>query len=110
MVDTKRLRLISIMIDQWHKYKPGFSLAELLIALAIAAMLLVAVAVAFNASATNYQQNEDIFKVVNSARQALCRITRASANAVSMRTERRMHFYRRRDIHIDITAAIISCI
>ena len=38
-------------------------------------MLLVAVAVAFNASAVNYQQNEDIFKVVNSARQALFRIT-----------------------------------
>jgi prepilin-type N-terminal cleavage/methylation domain-containing protein len=57
------------------KYKTGFTLAELLIALAISAMLLVAVAVAFNASATNYQQNEDIFKVINSARQALCRIT-----------------------------------
>jgi len=65
------------MIDQMKniKSKPGFTLAELLIALAISAMLLVAVAVAFNASATNYQQNEDIFKVVNSARQALCRIT-----------------------------------
>ena len=65
------------MIDQMKniKYKPGFSLAELLIALAIAAMLLAAVAVAFNASATNYRQNEDIFKAVNSARQALCRIT-----------------------------------
>jgi len=55
--------------------KPGFTIAELLIALALAAMLLVAVAVAFNASATNYQQNEDIFKVVNSARLALFRIT-----------------------------------
>ena len=74
------------MIDRMKniKYKLGFSLAELLIALAIAAMLLVAVAVAFNASATNYQQNEDIFKVVNSARQALCRITSQlrTANAV----------------------------
>ena len=38
-------------------------------------MLLVAVAVAFNASAVNYQQNEDIFKVVNSTRQALFRMT-----------------------------------
>jgi prepilin-type N-terminal cleavage/methylation domain-containing protein len=55
--------------------KAGFTIAELLIALAIAAMLLAAVAVAFNASATNYQQNDDIFKVVNSARQALFRIT-----------------------------------
>jgi prepilin-type N-terminal cleavage/methylation domain-containing protein len=55
--------------------KKGFTLAELLIALAIAAILLVAVAVAFNASAINYQENEDIFKVVNSARQALFRMT-----------------------------------
>jgi Tfp pilus assembly protein PilW len=56
----------------------------LLIALTIAAMLLVAVAVAFNASAANYQQNEDIFKAVNSARQALFRITTQlrTANAV----------------------------
>jgi len=57
------------------KYKSGFTLAELLVALAIAAILLVAVAVAFNASAINYQENEDIFKAINSARQALLRIT-----------------------------------
>jgi hypothetical protein len=56
----------------------------LLIALTIAAMLLVAVEAAFNASAVNYQQNEDIFKAVNSARQALFRITTQlrTANAV----------------------------
>jgi hypothetical protein len=47
----------------------------LLIALALAGMLLAAVAVAINASATNYQQNKDIFKAVNSARQALFRMT-----------------------------------
>jgi prepilin-type N-terminal cleavage/methylation domain-containing protein len=58
-----------------NKYKPGFTLIELLIALSIAAMLLAAVAVAFNASAVNYQQNEDMFNAVNSARQALFRIT-----------------------------------
>lgn len=57
------------------KYKAGFTIVELLIALALSAMLLAAVAVAINASATNYQQNEDIFKVVNNARQALFRIT-----------------------------------
>jgi len=57
------------------KYKTGFTVAELLIALAISAMLLVAVAVAFNASATNYQENEDIFRTINNARQALFRIT-----------------------------------
>ncbi|MFC1604174.1 type II secretion system protein J [Planctomycetota bacterium] len=57
------------------KYKTGFTIAELLIALAISAMLLVAVAVAFNASAVNYQENEDIFRTINNARQALFRIT-----------------------------------
>jgi len=53
----------------------GFSIAELLIALAITAILLAAVAVALNASIINYRVNEDIFKAVNSARQALSRIT-----------------------------------
>jgi len=57
------------------KYKTGFTVAELLIALAISAMLLVAVATAFNASATNYQENEAIFKTINNARQALFRMT-----------------------------------
>jgi len=57
------------------KYKTGFTIAELLIALAISAMLLVAVAVAFNASAVNCQENEDIFKTINNARQALFRMT-----------------------------------
>jgi prepilin-type N-terminal cleavage/methylation domain-containing protein len=66
------------------KYKSGFTLAELLVALAIAAILLVAVAVAFQASAINYQRNEEIFKVINSARQALFRMTSQlrTANAV----------------------------
>ena len=57
------------------RHKTGFTVAELLIALAISGILLVAVAVAFNASAVNYQQNEDIFKAINGARQALFRIT-----------------------------------
>jgi prepilin-type N-terminal cleavage/methylation domain-containing protein len=57
------------------KYKPGFSLAELLISLAITAILLVAVAIAFNASVINYSENEDIFRTINNARQALFRIT-----------------------------------
>jgi len=53
----------------------GFTLVEILIALAITAMLLTAVAVAFNASIINYTENESIYKAVNSARQALFRIT-----------------------------------
>ncbi len=53
----------------------AFTLVEVLIALAISAILLAAVAVAFNASAMNYRENEEIYKAINSARQALFRIT-----------------------------------
>jgi hypothetical protein len=37
--------------------------------------LLTAIAFAFQSSIVNYTENEDIFKTINSARQALCRIT-----------------------------------
>ena len=57
------------------KYSDGFTIVELLVALAITGILLAAVAVAFHASIVNYQENEDIFKTINSARQALCRMT-----------------------------------
>ncbi len=53
----------------------GFTVVECLIVLAISAMLLTAIAVAFNASLTNYQENEEMFRAVNSARQALARMT-----------------------------------
>jgi prepilin-type N-terminal cleavage/methylation domain-containing protein len=57
------------------RYKAGFTIVELLIALAIGAMLLAAVAVAFNASIINFRENEEIFRTINSTRQALFRIT-----------------------------------
>lgn len=57
------------------EYKRGFSLIELLLVLAISAMLLAAVAAAFNASIINYQENEKIFKTINGARSALLRMT-----------------------------------
>ncbi len=57
------------------KYETGFTIAELLLALAIASILLATVATAFNASIINYRENEDMFKVINSARQSLFRIT-----------------------------------
>lgn len=57
------------------KRKAGFTIAELLLAVAIAGMLLAAVAYAFNASAINCRENEEIFKTMNNARQALFRIT-----------------------------------
>ena len=53
----------------------GLTVVELLLALSIAAILLVGVATAINASFTNYRENEDMFKAINSARQALLRIT-----------------------------------
>jgi type II secretory pathway component PulJ len=58
-----------------HKSAFGFTIVELLLGLAITALLLTAVAVAFNASTTNYRDNEDMFKAMNNARQALFRIT-----------------------------------
>ncbi len=58
-----------------EKSSAGFTIAELLISLAIMALILVAVAAAFNASVISYRDNEDIFKTINNARQALTRIT-----------------------------------
>ncbi len=63
------------MSDKSTKFVTGFTVLELLIALAITGLLLAAVAVAFDASVTNYRENEDIFKAANSARQALSRVT-----------------------------------
>jgi prepilin-type N-terminal cleavage/methylation domain-containing protein len=53
----------------------GFTIIECLIGLAISAVLLTAVAVAFNASVVNYRENEDMFWTMNNARQALARMT-----------------------------------
>ncbi|MHC4423967.1 MAG: prepilin-type N-terminal cleavage/methylation domain-containing protein [Planctomycetota bacterium] len=63
------------MSNRQDKSVAAFTIVELLVALAITGILLVAVAVAFNASITNYRENEHIFKTINSARQALFRIT-----------------------------------
>jgi prepilin-type N-terminal cleavage/methylation domain-containing protein len=59
----------------------GFTLVELLISLIITGMLLAAVAVALNASAINYRENEKMYLTINSARQALERMTRELRNA-----------------------------
>jgi prepilin-type N-terminal cleavage/methylation domain-containing protein len=53
----------------------GFTIIECLISLAITAVLMVSLGVAFNASITNYRENEQMFRTINSARQALTRIT-----------------------------------
>ncbi len=63
------------MLKKTKKFAEGFTIVEVLIGLAVMAILLAAVAVAFNASIINYQENDDIFKAINGARQALFRIT-----------------------------------
>lgn len=58
-----------------HRSQVGFTLVEVLMSLAISALLLASLAIAFNASATNYQENQATVEAVNSARQALVRMT-----------------------------------
>jgi prepilin-type N-terminal cleavage/methylation domain-containing protein len=58
-----------------NKQKKGFTIIELLMSMAILAMLMTAVAFAFDASVKNYQANQGIYKTLNTARQALLRIT-----------------------------------
>lgn len=60
---------------QNRKSTKAFTLVECLIGLAISAMLLAAVAVAFNASLVSYTENEDMFHAINDARQAMARMT-----------------------------------
>jgi prepilin-type N-terminal cleavage/methylation domain-containing protein len=57
------------------QYKKAFTLVELLIAMAISAIILTAVATAINGSYINYQQNQDIYNSINGARTALHRMT-----------------------------------
>jgi prepilin-type N-terminal cleavage/methylation domain-containing protein len=53
----------------------AFTMVEVLIAVTILSILLVAIATAFNASAMNYKENAGIAEAMNSARQALTRMT-----------------------------------
>jgi type II secretory pathway pseudopilin PulG len=67
------------MSERTHHHRsagrPAFTMVECLLGLAICALLMTAVAVAFNASIVNFQENERMYRTVNSARQALTRIT-----------------------------------
>lgn len=58
-----------------HRSATGFTITECLISLAICAILMTAVAVAFNASLINFRENEEMFQSINNARQALSRMT-----------------------------------
>ena len=75
MRQTTQKTRYTICDIRYTGHRTGFTLVELLLALAITAILLTAVALAFNASVINYRENEDIFKAINSARQSLFRIT-----------------------------------
>lgn len=68
------------------KNKHGFTIIEVMMSLVILAVLMTAVAFAFDASVTNYQANKGIYETVNTARQALLRITNdlRSAQAVAL--------------------------
>jgi len=59
----------------------GFTIVEVLLSLAILAILMTAVAFAFDASVTNYKANKGIYQTINTARQALLRITSDLRNA-----------------------------
>ena len=69
-----------------RKNKHGFTIIEVMMSLVILAMLMTAVAFAFDASVTNYQANKGIYETVNRGRQALLRITTdlRSAQAVAL--------------------------
>jgi prepilin-type N-terminal cleavage/methylation domain-containing protein len=58
-----------------HRSHMGFTLVEVLMSLAISALLLTSLAIAFNASATRYPQKQATVEVVSSTRQALVRMT-----------------------------------
>lgn len=65
--------------------KPGFTVAEMLLALAVSAMLLTAIATAMHASLLSYKENEQIAAATQTARAVLNRMTRdiRTARAVS---------------------------
>ena len=50
----------------------------------LSAMILAALATAFNASAKNYQQNQALYKTTNDCRQALTRITQQLRTATAV--------------------------
>ncbi len=64
----------------------GFTFVEILVSLLVTAMLITAVAIAFNASVKNYNMNEHVFKAVNKARQALTMITTQLRTAKGVET------------------------
>lgn len=57
-----------------HGQNTGFTLIELLMALALSALLISGLGVAFNASMTSYTVNKDTYEGLNNTRLALARM------------------------------------
>lgn len=57
------------------QHKQGFTIIEVMVSLVILAMLMTAVAFAFDAAVSNYKANQGIYETVNRGRQSLLRIT-----------------------------------
>jgi prepilin-type N-terminal cleavage/methylation domain-containing protein len=55
--------------------RKGFTLVEVLIVLAILALLMTAVGTAFEATCRSYSENQDLYENMHMARQALIRMT-----------------------------------
>jgi prepilin-type N-terminal cleavage/methylation domain-containing protein len=72
------------MKQKTTQHKKAFTLIEVLMSLVILGFLMAAVAVAFDASVTNYQTNEGIYRTVNTGRQTLLRITNDIRTAQSV--------------------------
>ncbi len=77
---------MKLLISKKRTYRKGFTLVEVLISVAILAMLAAAVAVAMEASINSYQENEDISKAMNTARQALFRMISQIRTAQAVNT------------------------
>ena len=79
------MRIISTK-QQMKKSRRGLSLAEVMISLAISAMLLTAVAAAFTASSDAIEQNDTFFRASQAARVSMTQILTEvrRANAVSV--------------------------
>jgi prepilin-type N-terminal cleavage/methylation domain-containing protein len=85
-----RLRTIRAQIlftRQKQNRSQGFTIVEVLLSLALMAMIMTAAAFAFDASVKNYQANDGIYKTINTARQALLRITNDLRTADEVATE-----------------------
>jgi prepilin-type N-terminal cleavage/methylation domain-containing protein len=68
------------------RIKNGFTILEVLMSMVILAVLMTAIAVAFDASIINFQANDSISKTTNAARAALLRMTTELRTAQSVAT------------------------